>query len=318
MNFIYNNRENKEQYELKNYWINSGSDNFIKKLLKCHDYIFENDFLSMLYGNTIIVKINENLNLDRKSFKKDDIWTILLYSGYITIVDQEDYENSVKIMDNQITKLLMNKAENEKDLNSIQKYKDELKDKICENRMRYVKVPNKEVSERFIELLEITLGDLLDNENNEKVKEYINKFVEGIFEKDINKINENLSEYLLIFSSYHLFQHSNNTYENVYQVLLIQLFVIWKIKGLTAEEDSGYGRYDIGFPNKSKKEEYILIEIKVYKEDKMKKKTLSDDEIENYLHKECVNAIEQIEKKKYESKHRVNNYNSFIKYGIAF
>jgi len=42
------------------------------------------------------------------------------------------------------------------------------------------------------------------------------------------------------------------------------------------------------------------------------------DEIEYYLHKECIDAIKQIEKKKYASKYIINNYNSFIKFGIAF
>jgi len=178
---------------------------------------------------------------------------------------------------------------------------------------------------------------LLGKENNKIVKNYINDFVEGIFEKDIDKINKNLSDYLMIFSTYYLFKHSN-TYKNVYQVLLMQLFIFWKVGGLTAEEDSGLGRYDIGFPNKTKKNENILIEVKVYKAakenyeeeendkkikyKKNKNEKIMDaknmDEIENYLHKECIDAIKQIEEKKYELKHIINNYNSFIKYGIAF
>ena len=52
-------------------------------------------------------------------------------------------------MDGQVTKLLLNKPEKEKNINSIQKYKDELKKRICENKMNYVKVPNKEVFRTF-------------------------------------------------------------------------------------------------------------------------------------------------------------------------
>ena len=33
----------------------------------------------------------------------------------------------------------------------------------------------------------------------------------------------------------------------------MQLFIFWKVGGLTVEEDSGLGRYDIGTPNKTKK-----------------------------------------------------------------
>jgi len=46
------------------------------------------------------------------------------------------------------------------------------------------------------------VGSLLGKENNKIVKNYINDFVEGIFEKDIDKINKNLSDYLMIFSTY--------------------------------------------------------------------------------------------------------------------
>ncbi|OUM59917.1 hypothetical protein PIROE2DRAFT_14440 [Piromyces sp. E2] len=146
-------------------------------------------------------------------------------------------------MDNQIIKLLMNQPEKEKRHNLIQNYKDELKKRICTGRMNYIKVPNEEIFEYFSKLLGSTIGSLLSKENN------------------------NLNNYLMIFSSYHVFEHSD-TYENVYQVLLMQLFILWKVRGLTAEEDSGLGRYDFGFPNEKKNNEYILIEVKVYKTDK--------------------------------------------------
>jgi len=332
MKFLYDNTDNKKKYKLESYWINSGSDFIIRNILKNHNYIFEIDFLSVLYGNPIIVEINKNLDLNSKPFKKNDLWTLLLYSGYITIIDQEEYEKLINQMDGQVTKLLLNKPEKEKNINSIQKYKDELRKRICENKMNYVKVPNKEILENFSKLLETTIGSLLGKENNEIIENYIKDIIEGIFEKDINKINNNLNNYLMIFSSYHLFKHAN-TYENIYQVLLMQLFIFWKVRGLTAEEDSGLGRYDIGFPNKKKENEYILIEVKVYKADKESNDEEEDnkkikykknknkknmDKIENYLHKECINALKQIEEKKFASKHKINNYNSFIKYGIAF
>ncbi|OUM59906.1 hypothetical protein PIROE2DRAFT_14429 [Piromyces sp. E2] len=282
MKFLYENKNEKGNYKLESYWINSGSDIIIRNILKRYNYVFEIDFLSVLYGIPI-----------------------------------REYEKIINSMDNQIIKLLINQPEKEKRQNLIQNYKNELKERICANKMNYVKVPNEEVLENFSKLLESTIGSLLSKENNVIIEGYINDFIEGIFEKDIKKINENLNNYLMIFSSYHLFEHSNS-YENVYQVLLMQLFILWKVRGLTAEEDSGLGRYDFGFPNKNKNNEYILIEIKVYKTDKKENDKKNKDEIENYLHKECINAIKQIEEKKYESKPKMNGYNSFIKYGIAF
>lgn len=92
--------------------------------------------------------------------------------------------------------------------------------------------------------------------------------------------------------------------ENYYQVLLIQMFIFWKIDGVTAGENSGKGRYNFGFPNKYKNKIYILIEVKF-------------SNTEYSLHEDCNDAIEQIEKKEYEDKHR-ENYSSILKYGIAF
>jgi len=47
---------------------------------------------------------------------------------------------------------------------------------------------------------------------------------------------------------------------------MMQMFLFYKIADLTTEENSGYGRYDFGFPNGNNKSgrEYILIEIKSY------------------------------------------------------
>ena len=130
--------------------------------------------------------------------------------------------------------------------------------------------------------------------------------------KKINKINKNLNAYLKKFSSYHLF-YKNGIQENCYQVLLMQLFIFWKVKGLTAEENSGDGRYDFGFPNKNEKNknEYILIEVKVINKKKQEKNKID-------LHKECENAIKQIEDKNYAQKHKDNGYNNILKYGIVF
>ena len=96
--------------------------------------------------------------------------------------------------------------------------------------------------------------------------------------------------------------------ESIYQILLIQLLLFFKLYGLKAEENSEKGRYDFGFPNKKVSKEYILIEIKI----------LNNRDDEKSLHKECIDAIDQIEKQGYAEKHKKNGYKRFIKYGIAF
>jgi len=140
------------------------------------------------------------------------------------------------------------------------------------------------------------------------INENINNFINSIFSHNIDKIDFNLKTYLLNLSSYHLYE-KENVYENIYQVLLMQIFIFLKEYGLTGEENSRKDQYDFGFPNKYKKDEYILIEVKFSK---------SKNGSNEVLKKECKNAINQIEKQKYETKHKRNGYTTFIKYGIVF
>jgi len=67
----------------------------------------------------------------------------------------------------------------------------------------------------------------------------------------------------------------------------MQIFSIWKVDGLTAENDSRKDRYDFGFPNKLEEDEYILIEVKSSEKGNVE-----------YLSNDCKNAINQIENKK--------------------
>ncbi|KAG4093508.1 hypothetical protein H8356DRAFT_1311831 [Neocallimastix lanati (nom. inval.)] len=369
MKFIKFNKEKKDDYSYKYYWYSSGSDNILNKIIKENEFSFEKDFLSLLYGNVIIVEIKEILTL-KKNYKKDEVWTVLLYSGYITLSDKEEYEQNVKKMDDQIVKLLKKESElnekkselnekkselnekkselnekkselnekeselnvneselnvneselnekkselneNENDKELIKNYKNDLLIKHREKDMYYIKIPNNEILSCFIAKLQENLNDQIKNNNS-----YINDFINGLFNKDIEAINSNLNNYLKCFSEYHLFAHKNE-YENVYQVLLMQMFLFYKVYGLTAEESSGSGRYDFGFPNKKKKnekeKEYILIEIKSCKSIKDQK-----EPDHNQLHKECENAIKQIINKNYKMKHENNGYKTFINYGIAF
>ncbi|OUM59922.1 hypothetical protein PIROE2DRAFT_14445 [Piromyces sp. E2] len=328
--FIDSNKSLKKNFQFKNYWINTGSDIILKSILYNNDFSFEKDFLSLLYGNIIIVNIKESINLDETSFKdkskenlklikntfsKEYIWTVLLYSGYITLADEEEYKKCIEEMDDQMIKLISDEPEenvNEIELKeynkiTIKKYKNSLINRNCKNDMKYVKVPNNEV----LSELTILLTSILDSELKLTKDENIDKFIEGLYDKNIDKINKNLNDYLKKFSSYHLFC-KNGVQDNCYQVLLMQLFIFWKIEGLTAEENSGNGRYDFGFPNKNEKniKEYILIEVKVLKK-KGKKSNINFD-------KECENAIKQIEDKNYAQRHIDNGYNSILKYGIAF
>jgi len=208
-------------------------------------------------------------------------------------------------MDDQIVKLLQSESKlNENDVNEdlIKKYKNNQLNKHLYNNMYYIKIPNNEIFNCFIAKLKESLKNEIKDNN------YLNNFINGLFNKDIDTINSNLNDYLTCLSQYHLFANEKD-YENVYQVLLMQIFIFCKIYGLNAEKNNGSGRYDFGFPNRNKKKEYILIEVKTCK---------SENCDDNLLHKECENAKNRIIEKKYKMKNEKNGYSSFIIYGITF
>jgi len=311
MNFIAKSKNKvKEQYEYESYWVNSGSNNLLKDIVKINTFYVEKDFISLLNNNVIKVVLGRTLNLKNYYFKnnlsKREIWSIILFSGYLTIVDKNEYEHDT----NQKSKLLEESELTEDDEYFEYDIKNE-DNEDNEDDKKFLKIPNKEVFKDFMEIFRVTFEATL----KPGYDKFLNNFITGIYGKNIKTINENLNKYLLQFSPYHLCVQKN-TKKDVYQVLLMQIFIFMKVKNLTTEENSRYGRYDIGFPSIKEKKEYILIEIKTYKN---KYNDLKDkDKIQNYLHKECVDAINQIEGKKYEQKYKDKGYTGFVKYGMAF
>eukprot|EP00833_Pecoramyces_ruminatium_P002524 jgi/Orpsp1_1/1176556/evm.model.c7180000058071.1 len=165
------------------------------------------------------------------------------------------------------------------------------KAKYIHSNQKYIKIPNKEVLKCFIDLdkcyIKNKFKELVENE---KVKALLNDFIYDLLVKDIEKGNKNLTEYLKIFNSHQLFTELK-IYENVYQILVTQMCII-------SNKDFANDKND----NKNNK----------------RKKIISNKQIENILQNECIDAINQIEEKDYAAKHRMEGYNTFIKYGIAF
>ncbi|OUM63732.1 hypothetical protein PIROE2DRAFT_9670 [Piromyces sp. E2] len=276
MNFINDNKESSENYYFGSYWINSGSNTILNEIIYKNNFFEEKDFFELINRNIIKVNINENLiiedNFRNVDIKKDKIWTFLIYSGYITVTDEKEYNNQ---KNNQTINLYSNEniLTEDDDSNTIMKIQKEVKtimdkNNKIDNEIYYIKIPNNEVLKIYEDIFKWCINKKLKEAFGNNRNVYIKNFIKGIFEKDVEKINKNLTEYLKIFSPYQIYTTSGLN-ENVYQVLLMQMFAFFEIKDLTAEENSGYGRYDFGFPNKpvlgKDKKEYILIEVKAYR-----------------------------------------------------
>eukprot|EP00833_Pecoramyces_ruminatium_P003233 jgi/Orpsp1_1/1177265/evm.model.c7180000060731.1 len=127
--FIDDNIGVNRNYIFNNYWINSKIDIILNDVILKSNFTFEKDFLKLLNGCIINVKINETLNLNdnylNSRIENDQIWLLLLYSGYITPIDEEEYKQYIDQMDDQMIKHLSNepKLEKKKDSTIIEIYK---------------------------------------------------------------------------------------------------------------------------------------------------------------------------------------------------
>ncbi|ORX59180.1 hypothetical protein BCR36DRAFT_394700 [Piromyces finnis] len=323
----------------RDYWYKTGGVYNMEKTFKDYELPFSKDFLSLLYGNIIILNVPNEFVFKNK-YNKDEILLLLLYSGYLTLSDEKDYKKNINNMDDQMTKLLLDKVEvnnlsldepksTEKDesLNQIKIYKNSMLNQIIGNNKKYVKVTNGEILENLIYLLQPIIEDKLEIASDDT----IDNFIRGLIGYDVENVYKNINEYLKKLTIYYL-NHMHGEfkiYENVYQILLMHIFLFFKCNDLTTEENSGYGRYDFGFPIKNcynnREKEYVLIEVRIFKKNTKCNEEINNEEEEkedhNYIKtcllKECEDAIKQIENKNYEEKYRANGYNSFTKYGIA-
>ena len=85
--------ENCQDMIPQNYWINTSSNDLIYQFL---GYLTEQDAVDMqtlVDGGTISKKIRETLNYeDLKQHESDDFWSMLLYTGYLTVAGHSNFD----------------------------------------------------------------------------------------------------------------------------------------------------------------------------------------------------------------------------------
>ena len=85
--------ENCQDMIPQNYWINTSSNDLIYQFL---GYLTKQDAVDMqtlVDGGTISKKIRETLNYeDLKQHESDDFWSMLLYTGYLTVAGHSNFD----------------------------------------------------------------------------------------------------------------------------------------------------------------------------------------------------------------------------------
>ncbi|MFD3157972.1 AAA family ATPase [Haloimpatiens sp. FM7330] len=163
---------------------------------------------------------------------------------------------------------------------------------IEDNHFITLKIPNKEVKYIFRTKILKWFHDKV------KVKD-LSKMYEAIFNKDTKTFQEELSNMLQQTISF------NDAYENFYHGFTLGVLGNMHDKIVKSNREAGNGRSDIFIKSLSIFKPAIILELKVC------------DNPKDIL-KKCDEALQQIEKNKYDADLKEEGYENIIKYGIAF
>lgn len=75
--------------ELEPYWVNTGGDGLINKLLKKAPLEVKQRLEELLQGNTLGLPISENLVFPNLEKKEEALWSLLLHAGYLKVTSKE-------------------------------------------------------------------------------------------------------------------------------------------------------------------------------------------------------------------------------------
>ncbi len=242
------------------YWVNTGKNEVFDDILKtATDDIIERLY-SLLQGESVIAKIDQNVVYRSLGEDPANIYNLLLAAGYLKTPKKE--------------------------LQADGAY-------LCE-----ISIPNREIaavykSEIISHLLQI--GAI--------TRTTANKIAESIYANDLMKLQQAITEYMDKSISFY-----DSGAEGFYHGLILGLIALmdnqYKIK---SNRESGDGRYDISLIPRDGKHPGIIMELK-------SKTGLSDNALEAL----AVEALNQINDRRYDVEMRSDGVERILKLGIAF
>ena len=274
VNFIRNNYKLKIDGELQqihadNYWTGTTSSSSIYEYL---GYLTDKDTQKMqdlIDGKSISFSLNDSMNYDSLSeHNPDDFWSLLLHTGYLTL----DWDKTT----------------------------DELSKANSSSKNIFVRIPNQEIRECFIQNIQQKFKEQLSKDNTAFT--LVNSFLDGKAQEASDILFDLLQHYVSVRDT-----ATKAPHENYYHGFLNELFSNCKdiISDYHTNYESGDGYADIIFKSK-REDKLVIIEIK--------SASVGSDLIT--LSEE---AVAQIEKKNYASPFMQDRMTKCVyAYGIAF
>jgi len=81
----------------KNYWKNASHNGILLTFVKRTDFDVSDKFEALLNGETIVQTISDELTYDTLHSTEDNLWSVLLMTGYITKADPEEDGDTVSL-----------------------------------------------------------------------------------------------------------------------------------------------------------------------------------------------------------------------------
>ena len=255
INFIEKNYENnlngyKELVKADNYWDASTSGHALYEYL---GYLTDKDTQKMqdlIDGKTISFSLNDSMNYDCLYLHNpDDFWSLLLHTGYLTL----DWDKTT----------------------------EELSKANSSSKNIFVRIPNLEIRECFIQNIQQKFKEQLSKDNT--ASSLVNSFLDGKAQEASDILFDLLQHYVSVRDT-----ATKAPHENYYHGFLNGLFSNCT-KGFFSEyhsnSESGDGYADIIFKSK-RRDKVVIIEIKTCSGNESKKakarEALSQIEANNY------------------------------------
>ena len=274
VNFIRNNYKLKIDGELQqihadNYWTGTTSSSAVYEYL---GYLTDKDTQKMqdlIDGKSISFSLNDSMNYDSLSeHNPDDFWSLLLHTGYLTL----DWDKTT----------------------------EELSKANSSSKNIFVRIPNLEIRECFIQNIQQKFKEQLSKDNT--ASSLVNSFLDGKAQEASDILFDLLQHYVSVRDT-----ATKAPHENYYHGFLNGLFSNCKdiISDYHTNYESGDGYADIIFKSK-REDKIVIIELKVCTGSESRKSKARE-------------ALSQIESKNYSAPYLNNDdINSVFAYGIAF
>ncbi len=231
------------------YWANTSSNSLVGKLLREGSRDVKESFESLMKGEHLWVPIDEQIVYNQLDNNEYAIWSLLVASGYLKILDYEKYE--------------------EDDFIAEPKYE--------------LTLTNHEVEIMFKSMIRGWFAGDVSN---------YNAFVRALLSDDLDAMNEYMNQIAgNTFSYFDTGKRASGKAEpeRFYHGFVLGLMVQMEdCYTITANRESGFGRYDIMLEPKKEGLDAIIIEFKVFN-------TRRDSSLADTVQA----ALAQIEEKKY-------------------